>query len=72
MRDANEVAFEAMRVAELLEPDADPPRPASPFRTRTMASLLETPGRSRCGARDPGVARTPQRGAAPRTGARTT
>jgi hypothetical protein len=41
MRDANEVAFEAMREAKLLAPEADP---ASPFRTRTMASLLERQG----------------------------
>lgn len=41
MRDANEVAFEAMREAQLLAPEADP---ASPFRTRTMASLLERQG----------------------------
>lgn len=41
MRDANEVAFEAMREARLLAPEADP---ASPFRTRTMASLLERQG----------------------------
>lgn len=41
MRDANEVAFEAMREAKLLAPEADL---ASPFRTRTMASLLERQG----------------------------
>jgi tetratricopeptide (TPR) repeat protein len=41
MHDANEVAFEAMREAKLLAPEADP---ASPFHTRTMASLLERQG----------------------------
>ena len=44
MRDANEVAFEAMRVAELLAPEADPAAPGSPFHTRTMAALLESQG----------------------------
>jgi hypothetical protein len=44
MQDANEVAFEAMREAELLGPDADPAALGSPFRTRTMASLLESQG----------------------------
>jgi len=44
MHDANEVAFEAMREAELLGPEADPAAPGSPFRTRTMASLLESQG----------------------------
>jgi len=44
MCDANEVAFEAMRKAELLGPEADPSAPGSPFRTRTMASLLESQG----------------------------
>ena len=44
MHDANEVAFEAMREAALLGPDADPAALGSPFRTRTMASLLESQG----------------------------
>jgi Tetratricopeptide repeat len=44
MHDANEVAFEAMREAELLGPEADPAALGSPFRTRTMASLLESQG----------------------------
>jgi hypothetical protein len=44
MHDANEVAFQAMREAELLGPEADPAAAASPFRTRTMASLLESQG----------------------------
>lgn len=44
MHDANEVAFEAMRESELLGPEADPAALGSPFRTRTMASLLESQG----------------------------
>ena len=44
MHDANEVAFEAMREAELLGPDAGSSAFGSPFRTRTMASLLESQG----------------------------
>ena len=66
MHDANEVAFEAMREAELLAPESDP---ASPFRTRTMASLLE-----RQGDRDAALAirasLTPHEEAAPRRGRR--
>jgi hypothetical protein len=44
MHDATEVAFEAMREAELLAPEGDPAAPGSPFRTRTMAALLERQG----------------------------
>jgi len=44
MHDANEVAFEAMREAELLGPESDPAALGLPFRTRTMASLLESQG----------------------------
>jgi uncharacterized protein YfaS (alpha-2-macroglobulin family) len=61
MRDANEVAFEAMREAKLLAPEADP---ASPFRTRTMASLLERQG-DRDGARAIRASLAPDEVAAP-------
>ena len=61
MRDANEVAFEAMREAKLLAPEADP---ASPFRTRTMASLLERQG-DRDAARAIRASLTPEEVAAP-------
>jgi hypothetical protein len=62
MHDANEVAFEAMRAAELLSPEADP---GSPFRTRTMASLLERQG-DRDGARAIRATLVPEADAAPR------
>ena len=42
MQDANEVAFEAMRAVE--RELADPTAAGSPFRTRTMAELLERQG----------------------------
>jgi len=66
MHDANEVAFEAMREAELLAPEADP---ASPFRTRTMASLLERQG-DRDAARAIRASLTPRQEAAPSRGRR--
>ena len=66
MHDANEVAFEAMREAELLAPESDP---ASPFRTRTMASLLERQG-DRDAARAIRASLTPHEEAAPRRGRR--
>jgi hypothetical protein len=66
MHDANEVAFEAMREAELLAPEADP---ASPFRTRTMASLLERQG-DRDAARAIRASLTPREEAAPQRGRR--
>jgi hypothetical protein len=62
MRDANEVAYEAMRAAELLTPEADP---NSPFRTRTMASLLERQG-DRNAARAIRATLAPAEEAAPR------
>ena len=66
MRDANEVAFEAMRVAELLTPESDP---RSPFRTRTMASLLERQS-DRDAASAIRATLTPSEEAAPRSGRR--
>ena len=66
MRDANEVAFEAMREARLLAPEADP---ASPFRTRTMASLLERQG-DRDAARAIRASLAPREEAAPSRGRR--
>jgi tetratricopeptide (TPR) repeat protein len=45
MRDANEVAYEAMRAAALDSPEIPVPAgPGSPFRTATMAALLERQG----------------------------
>jgi tetratricopeptide (TPR) repeat protein len=50
MRDANDVAYEAMRSAALDAPElSDPGVPGSPFHTHTMAALLER--RARRGAR---------------------
>ena len=68
MHDANEVAFEAMREAELLGPEADPAALGSPFRTRTMASLLESQG-DRNAARAIRASLAP-RNEAPRSGRR--
>jgi len=46
MRDANQVAYDAIRAAELDAPEGviAPGTPASPFHTRTMAALLERQG----------------------------
>jgi hypothetical protein len=67
MQDANEVAFEAMRAVE--RELADPAAAGSPFRTRTMAQLLERQG-DRDGARAIRAsldAETPPRGGRRRT-----
>ncbi|RIK91059.1 MAG: hypothetical protein DCC71_25305 [Proteobacteria bacterium] len=45
MHDASEVAYEAMRAADLDAPElGDAPAPDSPFHTATMAALLERQG----------------------------
>lgn len=46
MRDANAVAYDAIRAAALDAPEgiATPDEPGSPFHTRTMAALLERQG----------------------------
>jgi hypothetical protein len=44
MRDANEVAYDAIRAAALDAPEGVSRGPDSPFQTRTMAALLEQQG----------------------------